>query len=69
MDRFDYLLIIALCIGLGVSIFLAIKLKRRLVKAGNKYPNIISIATGIFTFAVILFAIFYVILLNLRLER
>jgi len=69
MDLLGFLLITVICIGLGASILVGVKLKRRLVKGGNKYPNIISIVTGVFTFAVILFAIAYVVLANMTFER
>jgi len=64
-----FLLLVIFFVCLIAAIVLAMYLKQRLVKGGNKYPVIISITTSFFTFAVVICSIFYIILANIRLER
>ena len=51
------------------SYFLALKTYGRLVKAGNAYPKTISVIIFIVSFAIILFVVGILFLMNVPFER
>jgi uncharacterized membrane protein YidH (DUF202 family) len=67
------LLLIFLILPLGIAIaagyFVSLLIYNQLVKAGNKHPRTFRAISFIVSFALVLVAIFWLILANIRLER
>ena len=61
--------IVLLFLVVLASYFIAFKTYGRLVKGGNAYPKTISVITFIVSFAIILFVVAILFLMNVPFER
>lgn len=63
------ILIVTLVAAAVASFFIALRVRRQLLKGGNKYAKTISVLTFIGSFLIIFVAVVFIITYNLRFER